>query len=225
MDTKQKLFILIVLFAMTVAAYTYVVYGPVFSIYQILEEVEHMTGNAMTLQQRKDALKQRTWSNLKSRPDYSFNKSSFHPRAKQYPQYIVSKPLGRLGNQMFEFASSLGIARSINYTHVVRPSHALLEVFQLSKASSVNVTNIMRITEGQWRNKTWRANKKFMSFNLTLYGYFQSRKFFENAADEVRKAFTIKQEFTKQAKAFLDAHIHAKNKTIIGIHVRRGDFF
>ena len=221
MDTKTKLFISLVFLTMTaLAAYTYVMYGPMFSIYQVLEtpiaNVEHVAFQLMRSAETKRPFKRRTL--------VSMNKSSSHPRAKQYPHYFVSKPLGRLGNQMFEFASSLGIARSLNYTHVVRPSHALLKVFQLSKASSVNITNIMHITEGQWRNKNWRAKRMFMSFNLTLYGYFQSRKFFENASVEVRKAFTIKQKFTQQAKAFLDANIPSKNKTIIGIHVRRGDF-
>ena len=35
---------------------------------------------------------------------------------------ICREPTGRLGNQMFDFASALGIARTLNYSLVIRPT-------------------------------------------------------------------------------------------------------
>ena len=231
MDTKHIVFMLITLLTITyLATYTHVMNGLFYGTdkaFFINEDL--MATNDTPLQlglssKSEGIYKRGNLNSAKPRMDVSLHKRSTLPNRNQYPHYLMSHPLGRLGNQLFEFASSLGIARSLNYTHVIRPSHPLLMFFQMTNTSSVKLTNIMQITEYQWRNKNWRANKKFMSFNLTLNGYFQSRKFFENSSDEVRKALAIKRKFTEQAEAFLDKHIHTKHKTIIGVHVRRGDF-
>ena len=154
----------------------------------------------------------------------SFNQRLIQPIESHYPKYFVSRPIGRLGNQMFEFASSLGIARTLNYTHIVRTSHPLLNYFNISVKANINVTNTMAISEGQWRNKKWRNNKMYLSFNLTCNGFFQARHFFENSSNALRRSLTIKGDFKDQAKTFLDTIIHEDNKTLIGIHIRRGDF-
>ena len=158
------------------------------------------------------------------RVDTSFHQRYVQRLSNQYPHYFLSKPIGRLGNMMFEFASSLGIARALKYKHIVSPSHPLLKYFNITNVMDINVTNVLKISEGQWRNKMWRADTKYMSFNLTLYGYFQSRKIFENASDEVRKAFAIQSHIKDNAKRFLDAHITGDTNTLVGIHIRRGDF-
>ena len=149
------------------------------------------------------------------------------PVEKHSQHYLVNiRGFGRLGNQMFRFASSIGIARTLNYTLVGHSPESLLEYFNIpvTQACDKHITNVMSITEHQWRTKNWRANKQYRSYNLSLDGYFQSWQFFETAVDEVRKSLSIQSHFLDQAKKFLDKHIHDDNKTVVGIHVRRGDF-
>ena len=140
------------------------------------------------------------------------------------PHYFLSRPLGRLGNQMFEFAASLGIARKINYTHVVKPEHSLLQYFNITNVYGSNIINLKAITKGQWKNKSWWVSQKYFGYNLTLNGYFHSGEFFLNVSDEVRRTFVIQSHFTDRAKQFLRANIYKTNYTLVGIHVRRGDF-
>ena len=137
---------------------------------------------------------------------------------------VCPDPLGRLGNWMFEFAASLGIAKTLNYKYVIKQSHNLLRYFDTKQeVVSKNVANVMAIRETQWKNVAWRNNRIYFSHNLTLLGHFQSWKYFENLSSEVRKAFTIKPQFLTQAMKFLKENTLGV-KTLIGIHVRRGDF-
>ena len=140
------------------------------------------------------------------------------------PRFLVCpNPLGRLGNMMFEFAASLGIARTLHYKHIIKPTHTLLKYFEIKHALNINLTNVFTINEAQWKNRNWRKNGSYLSHNLTLSGYFQSWKYFHNVSKEVRDAFTIKPEFLNRAIKFLKNNT-PEVKTLIGLHVRRGDF-
>ena len=137
---------------------------------------------------------------------------------------MCSDPLGRLGNLMFEFAASFGIADQLNYVHVIKPTHTLLKYFQInSKVFQGKLKNVLTIRERDWRNKHWNVNNSYHSHNITLSGHYQSWKYFENVSKEVRRELIIKPNFVNQAIAFL-ASKTPKVKTLIGIHVRRGDF-
>ena len=235
MDRKSKYFILITVVTITSIGVNICVYdGWTFRIDQnyvpSFNKERWLTTKIMSLHYMrtpniKATDKRGHFNHTLSRRDHtSFNQRLVHSIENHYPHYFVSRPVGRLGNQMFEFALSLGIARTLNYTHVVRPSHPLLNYFNITELANINVTNTMSISEGQWRNKKWRNNKTYFDFNLTCNGYFQSWHFFENSSDVVRRSLTIKADFKDQAKKFLDTHIHEDNKTLIGIHIRRGDF-
>ena len=140
------------------------------------------------------------------------------------PRFLeCPNPLGRLGNMMFEFAASLGIARTLHYKHIIKPTHILLKYFEIKHALNINLTNVFTINEAQWKDRNWRKNGSYLSHNLTLSGYFQSWKYFHNVSKEVRDAFTIKPEFVNQAMKFLKNNT-PEVKTLIGLHVRRGDF-
>ena len=131
---------------------------------------------------------------------------------------------GRLGNQMFDFASALGIAKTLNHSFVVRPTLPLLDLFMIDQPIvSEEPEHILNITLQQWRNNTWRSNKSYLSYNLTLSGYFRVWGYFQAVSTEVRKSLTIKPKYVFKASKFLLSHV-SKNRTLIGVHVRRGDF-
>ena len=141
----------------------------------------------------------------------------------KYHYLVCPDPLGRLGNMMFEFASSVGIAHTLRYKHIIKPSHTLLKYFKIKQDPSIPLANLLTVTEEQWRKPDWRADKMYLSHNLTLNGYFQSFTYFQNISSDIRNMFTIKDEFLDQALNFLKAN-KPNVSTLIGVHVRRGDF-
>ena len=231
MDRVRIYFIVITLFILSsIIAYVGIFYGFMSGdekSYSAHVEIKSSAAGIMYrhISDVKRADKENRFNNtLSRRAENSFNRNIVRHIGNQYPHYVMSKRINRLGNQMFEFASSFGIARSINYTHIVISSHPLLKCFDITKTNNTKVINIISITENQWRNETWRTNNKHVSYNITLKGFFQSRKFFDNASGELRKLMTIKSHFKNQARFFLQTRIHDANKTLIGIHIRRGDF-
>ena len=134
---------------------------------------------------------------------------------------ICPRPNTRTGSQMFDVATSLGIAHALNYTLIIRPSSLLLKYFDLNQKVGDSFENVEKISVTQWRQNTW--NRTILLHNLTLSGYWRSWKYFNNVSNDIRKTFTIKTTFLKKAEQFIRS-LNTDNKTLIGIHVRRGDF-
>ena len=155
---------------------------------------------------------------------YKYNGGNNKEIAGSEDHYMICPdPLGRLGNQMFELASAVGIASTLGYKFVIKPSHPLLEYFDIKQVSNIRFVNVLDITEIQWRRQSWRQSKTYLSYNLTTQGYFQAFDFFQNVYNDIRKTFTIKPEYVAPAVSFLRENIPAV-KTLVGVHVRRGDF-
>ena len=138
--------------------------------------------------------------------------------------FFCRGPSGRLGNQLFDFASSLGIARLLNYTFVIRSSHKLLSLFDTNQlVVNKKPKNLIPIHLNQWRNNSWRKNGTFLAFNLTLAGYYRVWSYFKHVTNDIKTSLTIKNRFLDKANTFL--HFNTpRNRTIIGLHVRRGDY-
>ena len=138
---------------------------------------------------------------------------------------ICPTPIGRLGNIMFEFAAALGIARTLGYRFVVRPSYPLLKYFNIKEeVSNVEFTNVVNVGEGGGRKiVSQKQREAYLTSNVTLVGFFQAWDYFQNVSHTVRNAFTIKQVYLDSAKSFLKANT-PEVKTLVGIHIRRGDF-
>ena len=83
--------------------------------------------------------------------------------------------------------------------------------------------NLRAITLQQWRNNWWGRNGAYLTFNLTLSGYYRVWNYFKHVTESVRKSLEIKDEFLDKAKQFLQLHTPS-TRTLIGLHVRRGDF-
>ena len=146
------------------------------------------------------------------------------PKISEPQHYLICrKPNGRLGNIMFLFAASLGIARTLQYKYVINSSHALLKYFDIKQVTTINIENVKDLYKHQWDSKKRRERMEYRSKNLTVAGYFHSWKYFQNYSDEIRNAFTIRKQYMELAFTFLKDKT-PEDKTLIGIHVRRGDF-
>ena len=133
--------------------------------------------------------------------------------------------MGRLGNWMFLYAATLGIADTLNYEPIITPSHPLVKLFDIKHISGVELVNNRPLSEVEWKNKTARSTQDLLTRNLTLDAHFQSWKYFVNISEQVRSALTIKSVYLDVAKSFIAAiNNHSTTRIIIGIHVRRGDF-
>ncbi len=133
---------------------------------------------------------------------------------------------GRLGNQMFQYASMRGIAAMKGFDWVVPPenynhtaNYALFETFKMTNVQDKNVGFV----KGNILKETIHCFDKNLvdscSDDTDLDGFFQTEKYFENISDQIRSDFTFKDEYLKPCKEFIDS----LDTTPIFLHVRRGD--
>jgi hypothetical protein len=138
--------------------------------------------------------------------------------------------LGRLGNQMFQFASLKGIARNRGYEYCFPPTqnknewtdHQLFNPFKLSRTSQLNVQFIDA-------NRPTIAESGF-SFDEKLFnecpdwvciqGFFQSEKYFKHIENEIRSDFEFKDEILNPCKEM----ISQLDSSPIALHIRRTDY-
>lgn len=153
---------------------------------------------------------------------------------------------GRLGNQMFQFASTVGIARKVgvdanfpvencffgqntgpfdpNTRSNMTVKCDLLECFDVPVEFFIPL-RFIRV------DRTYReADFKFdqQAFDVSdftaIQGYLQTEKYFEHCSSEIRQIFTFKKEIALKANEFMNGIKEKSEKKIVGVHVRRGDY-
>lgn len=147
---------------------------------------------------------------------------------------------GRLGNQMFQYASLVGIAKNRGYDYCI-PDHSKVTWFDRMEGDEIitqhhqlqhlfemnNLGDRFGLIEGGNEINLEQAEFCKELFDecpddSTLYGYFESYHYFENAEEELRKDFVIRDHILSAAEKF-----HKDNKTDhpACISVRRGKDF
>ena len=131
--------------------------------------------------------------------------------------------LGRLGNQMFEFAALRGIAAEHEYEVCIPPAdhqgienYSLHQCFKLDHIKTGFISN-----ENYSLEQTFHYNNDLFSTcpdNTSLYGFFQSWRYFANFEDEIRKDFTFHDDILNPCKEMVESV-----EEPIMLHVRRGD--
>lgn len=149
---------------------------------------------------------------------------------------IVSKLIGGIGNQMFQY--SAGRAVSIKRKELlkldksgfeVQPGakrHYSLHIFNIdenfiSKSEILLAKLLHQHTSIIYPRTDVLTEFPERSGDLYLEGYFQSYRYFEKVEDSIRKDFTFKNKLSKDA---LDWQTLATKYTAISVHVRRGDY-
>lgn len=143
--------------------------------------------------------------------------------------YNALGKMGRLGNQMFQFAALKGIARNRGYEYCIPNSqmenewtdHQLFIPFTLSKTSSLNIQEI-----DSARPTVAESSFAFDEtlFNncpdwVNLHGYFQSEKYFKHIESEIKQDFEFRPEILEPCK---DLICGVKNP--VALHIRRTDY-
>ena len=137
--------------------------------------------------------------------------------------------LGRLANQMFQYASLKGIAKNRGHSFVIPPREVfgkvdvnvrnsdliLYDVFELERKNQLGVYQQPTIQE-----RVHHFDQELFETcpdNVDLFGYFQTEKYFKHIEDEIRSDFTFKEDLLKLCKSFI-------TEDTISLHIRRGDY-
>lgn len=140
--------------------------------------------------------------------------------------------LGQLGNQMFQYASIIGVARKLGSTFMI-PNHNEVIVDSLGNKLRIELFDCFDInpdsvgflsTDNVYFEDGFEFNENLFlldsNIGYTLYGFFQTEKYFKHCEEEVRKQFCFKKHIVDDCKKIID-EIYEKP---IALHIRRGDF-
>ncbi|HTV41928.1 MAG TPA: glycosyltransferase [Candidatus Sulfotelmatobacter sp.] len=158
--------------------------------------------------------------------------------SRDIPNKVVVKLQGGLGNQMFQYAAGLALARRTKSQLILDLSFLLdrsprpdftyrdfdLPIFKLAPDC-----HVMRNGAAYKKELRCVAEKHFhfdpeierLGANVYLDGYWQSPRYFESALDEVRQSFEFVSEIGPEARAVLTA---IQNCESVCLNVRRADF-
>jgi hypothetical protein len=142
--------------------------------------------------------------------------------------------LGRLANQMFQYASLKGIATNRGFDFCIPPKEVfgvfdpnvrrdklcIYDLFELEKTNNINLTSNKILREERFDFNEEIFNN--CEDDLDILGYFQSEKYFKHIEDEIRSDFTFKESILSNCKSFYDEHF--VDTEVISLHVRRGDY-
>jgi hypothetical protein len=134
---------------------------------------------------------------------------------------------GRLGNQMFQYATTRGIAAKKGYDFIIPDSdfrdqwndHQLFDAFEMTGVKNIGFIDGEYYKEPD--NHSHIYSEDYVNKcpdNVSLYGYFQTEKYFSHISDEIRKDFTFKKEILNPCKEAFDF------KEVLSLHVRRSDY-
>ncbi|XP_067653293.1 galactoside alpha-(1,2)-fucosyltransferase 2-like [Haliotis asinina] len=130
---------------------------------------------------------------------------------------------GRLGNNMFEYASLLGIAVSTGKQPFISKSNLLNGLFNISFIADKRNHSSIRVSEKQYG----AYDHKLLTLpdgNVEILGYLQSWKYFHSIGDSIRKEFVFRRKYIDLSRQCLEKYTSKhSNRTVVGIHVRRTD--
>jgi len=134
--------------------------------------------------------------------------------------------LGRLGNQMFEYAALRGIAKNKGYDFMIpTPDRKGIENYSLHSCFKLSPDRY----EGYQEHFNY-AQEPYFHFceelfetcpdNVSLHGFFQSWRYFANVTKELREDFTFHDSILNPCKEMME---ELDGQEPIMLHVRRGD--
>lgn len=139
--------------------------------------------------------------------------------------------LGRLGNQLFQYAALKGLGLEKNYLVKIprfdgvtwHGQSCLLENFNLEVDffdSSDRIKGIYQEPDHMSLDKSFYT----LPDNIGIHGFFQSIYYFENHQEQIKKELTPKEEFLSAGKERITKiKERYSGYDIVSLHLRRGD--
>ena len=135
---------------------------------------------------------------------------------------------GRLGNQMFQYATLYSIAKHNNYEFGIPFSCrnaeddyrdlCLQDCF--SNLTAKDSTGFTPVSQVQEQTNLFVPEFFNIKDNRDLFGYFQTEKYFKQYKDDILKEFTFNDSIKEKCKNLKQS----LNNEIISIHMRFGDY-
>ena len=143
---------------------------------------------------------------------------------------------GRFGNQMFQYASLMGIADKQNclygidyskgnkipwdsFTNDETINKNTLVLTKSFNLSALNCSEPYKIkNEPSFHFDPTMFN---IGDNIQLHGYFQTEKYFKHIESKVKSEFTFRQDIVNTVNDYLK---NKQSHETVSIHVRRGDY-
>ena len=136
--------------------------------------------------------------------------------------------MGRLANQMFQYASLKGIATHHGYDYMIayHPDAVDDGIGNMLRTELFDSFDL-KVRTGLFNAPTLseRVHNFDQQFfdecpdNVTLQGYFQTEKYFKHIEDEIREDFTFKDDILAPCKEMIE---DVENP--VALHVRRTDY-
>ena len=136
--------------------------------------------------------------------------------------------MGRLANQMFQYASLKGIARRHGYDYMISYHQdvvddgignmlrtELFDSFDLKVRTGIYEAPILGERHFHFDQELFDKCPD----NVVLQGYFQTDKYFKHIEDELREDFTFKDDILNPCKEMM-----WQMDFPIALHIRRGDY-
>lgn len=141
--------------------------------------------------------------------------------------------LGRLGNQMFQYASLRGIANRHGYEYCLPPRYTFGQYDEKVRKSDITIYECFKLPEVEYKITNYPVLMEppcefdgniweNCPDNINLFGYYQFKTYFENIENDIRDAFTFVDQILYSCKEFFQENF--LNCEVISLHVRRTDY-
>lgn len=163
---------------------------------------------------------------------------------------IISRIIGGLGNQMFQYAIGRSMASFLNTKlkldiekfetyelhkyllnkfKIIEDFATKEEIQAFTKKKTKIQALLNKLSIVKYENQVFSEKRQFhfdhkvfrLRGNIYLAGYWQSDKYFRNIEDTIRKEFSLKNPPEGKNREFLSK---IENCNSVALHVRRGDF-
>jgi len=137
--------------------------------------------------------------------------------------------MGRLGNQMFQFAALKGIAQNNGYEYCLPPTrnknvwtdHQLFNPFKLKNVEEKNI-QFIDVSKPTIIENSFSFDEKLFNEcpdDVSIQGYFQTEKYFKHIRNNILEDFEFIDDILEPAKKTI-----SNWKNPIALHIRRTDY-
>lgn len=141
--------------------------------------------------------------------------------------------MGQLGNQMFQYAATKGIAKKIGADFIIPENNEIiidalgnklrLELFNVFTLDPANRGFVNIGPDDYTHEPSFEFHESFFdldpSNDTSLLGYFQTEKYFKHIESEIREDFTFQNQYVNECVDIVEQFNNP-----IALHIRRGDF-
>lgn len=147
--------------------------------------------------------------------------------------YMCPVLVGRLGNQLYQYASVFGISNLTGAKVILGQDDELVKYFDVPSAQIRTNRDVcatfVQINEKYCCVFDESLMQLGMSYNYRLGVYLQSWRYFEHVLQDIRTELSIKKIFKQAAVHVIQTYRetyslkHLSNVVVVGVHIRRGD--